>query len=170
MFSQIDLHQAYQQVPLEPGSKKYVVINMLKGLFQYTRLPFGISSAPGIFQHLMENILQGLPGVIVYLDDILVAGTSEEEHLMRLNEVLSQLEQARLREKEKCQFMVSSITFLGHRIDQERIHPLPEKVQAVTEAPLSKGVQELKAYFGLLSYYSKFILNIASTLTPLYHL
>ena len=171
MFSKIDLRQAYQQVPLEPESKKYVVINTLKGLFQYTRLPFGISSAPGIFQRLMENILQGLPGVVVYLDDILVAGASEEEHLMRLNQVLSRLEQAGLRaKKEKCQFMVSSITFLGHWIDHEGIHPLPEKIQAVTEAPLPKGVQELKAYLGLLSYYSKFIPNMASTLAPLYHL
>ena len=60
--------------------------------------------------------------------------------------------------------------FLGHQIDHEGIHPLPEKVQAVTETPLPKGIQELKAYLGLLSYYSKFIPNMASTLAPLYHL
>ena len=73
IFSKIDLSQAYQQLPLADESKKYVVINTLKGLFRYTRLPFGISSVPGIFQWVMENILQGIPNVIVYLDDILLS-------------------------------------------------------------------------------------------------
>ena len=85
VFSKIDLSQAYQQVPLEENSRKIVVINTQKGLFCYTRLPFGISSAPGIFQRVMENLLQGLTGVIVYIDDILIAGSNEEEHTRRLH-------------------------------------------------------------------------------------
>ena len=72
VFSKIDLSQAYQQLPLADKFKKYVVINTHKGLFRYTRLPFGISSAPGIFQRVMENILQGISNVTVYLDDILL--------------------------------------------------------------------------------------------------
>ena len=68
VFSKIDLSQAYQQVPLEEGSREYVVINTQKGLFRYTRLPFGVSSAPGIFQRVMESLMQGLPGVTVYID------------------------------------------------------------------------------------------------------
>ena len=70
-FTKLDLSQAYQQLPLHPDSRKYVVINTHKGLFQYTRLPYGISSAPGIFQKEMDNLLAGIPGVAVYLDDIL---------------------------------------------------------------------------------------------------
>ena len=72
VFSKIDLSQAYQQLPLADEFKKYVVINTHKGLFRYTRLPFGISSAPGIFQRVMENILQGISNVTVYLNDILL--------------------------------------------------------------------------------------------------
>ena len=83
MFLKIHLSQAYQQVPLEEGSRQYVVINTQKGLFRYTKLPFGVSSAPGIFQRVMDSLMQGLPGVTVYIDDILVAGATVEEHLSR---------------------------------------------------------------------------------------
>ena len=72
---------------LEEGSKKYVVINTHKGLFHHTRLPYGISSAPGIFQRVMDNLLQGIPGVVGYLDDILISAESESAHLQVLEEV-----------------------------------------------------------------------------------
>ena len=87
-FTKLDLSQAYLQLPLDEQSKKYVVINTHKGLFRYTRLPYGIASAPGIFQRVMENLLQGLSGVTVYLDDILITRSTEAEHLATLEEVL----------------------------------------------------------------------------------
>ena len=171
VFSKIDLSQAYQQVPLEENSRKIVVINTQKGLFRYTRLPFGISSAPGIFQRVMENLLQGLTGVIVYIDDILIAGSNEEEHTRRLEEVLSRLEKAGLRaQRSKCQFGVHSVSFLGHRIDGEGVHPLPDKVNAIKNAPTPQNVRQLKSYLGILSYYSKYLPNLSSTLAPLYQL
>ena len=81
-------------MPLDEAARKYVTINTQKGLFQYTRLPFGVSSAPAIFQRIMDNLLQGIPQVCVYLDDILVTGKSTEEHLKNLEEVLSRLRNA----------------------------------------------------------------------------
>ena len=70
LFSKLDLAHAYQQIPLAEESKRFVVINTHKGLYRYNRLPFGISSAPAIFQRMMEGILQGIPHVTVYIDDI----------------------------------------------------------------------------------------------------
>jgi len=90
------MSQAYQQLPLDKESRKFVVINTHRGLFQYNRFPFGVSSAPGIFQRVMESVLRGIQGVEVYLDDILISGRSEEQHLATLDEVLGRLEAAGL--------------------------------------------------------------------------
>ena len=92
-FTKLDLSQAYQQVILEPGSRKYVTINTHKRLYQYKRLPFGIASAPAIFQQIMEKILHGIPHVVIYLDDILITETSEDEHLNIIQKVLERFKQ-----------------------------------------------------------------------------
>ena len=76
-----DMSNTYLQLPLHSESKLYVTINPAKGLFQYNRLPFGVASAPAIFQRHMDTLLQGMKGVSVYLDDILIAGASIEENL-----------------------------------------------------------------------------------------
>ena len=113
-------------------SKTFVVINTHKGLF---RLLFGISAAPGIFQRVMDNILQGIPGVMVYLDDILITGPTVSEHLQSLETVLDRLAKAGLHiKKNKCRFMSSSVIYLGHKVDSEGLHPLPDKVRAIVEA------------------------------------
>ena len=170
-FTKIDLSHAYQQLSLDEKSKEYVVINTHKGLFRYTRLPFGVSSAPGIFQRVIESIIQGIPGVVAYIDDILITGPTEREHLAALEEVLSRLKNAGLRaRKEKCQFMVPSVTYLGYKISSEGIHPLPKKVAAIEEAPSPTCVMELKAYLGLLTYYGKFLPNVSTVLAPLHRL
>ena len=87
-FTKLDMSQAYLQVSLEEESKQYVTINTHRGLFQYNSLPFGISSAPAIFQRCMENLLRGCKGLSVYLDDILITGSNASEHLGNLNQVL----------------------------------------------------------------------------------
>ena len=107
-FTKLDMSQAYQQLVLDDDSKEVVTINTHKGLFCYQRLPFGVSSAPGISQRTMETILAGIPRVLVYLDDILITGSSQEEHVSNLKEVLSRLQQAGLRlRKDKCEFLLS---------------------------------------------------------------
>ena len=171
LFSKLDLSQAYQQLTLDEDSKKYVVINTHRGLFRYTRLPFGIASAPGIFQRVIESLFQGINGVVVYLDDILITGESDETHLKALDEVLSRLDRAGLRVKRsKYAFMRPSVTYLGHKIDSEGLHTLPERVRAVEEAPAPKSVSGLKSYLGMLTYYSKFLPNLSTTLHALYTL
>ena len=114
-FTKLDLSQAYLQIKLKEEARKYVVINTHKGLYQYTRLPYGVASAPGIFQRVMENVLRDLKNTIVYIDDILVTGRSEEDLIKNLKLVLARLQDAGLRlHKNKCLFMKPSVTYLGY--------------------------------------------------------
>ena len=120
---------------------------------------------------MIQSILQGIEGVVVYLDDILITGCSKEAHLQTLDEVLSRLDKAGLRVKRsKCEFMKESVTYLGHRIDAEGLHPLPDRVRAIKDAPTPDSVSKLKSYLGILTYYSKFLPNLSTTLHPLYKL
>ena len=132
-------------------------------------MPFGVASAPVIFQRMMESILQGLQYVCVYIDDILAIGTSDEEHLKSLSEVFSRLENACLRlKKEKCSFMLPEVQYLGHKILARRLEPSAEKAKAIREAPTPKNVTQLKSFLGAVNYYCKFLSNFADKLCPLY--
>ena len=168
LFSKIDLAHAYQQIPLSEESKKFVVINTHKGLYRYNRLPFGIASAPAIFQRMIEGILQGIPHVTVYIDDILVTGASDSEHLQNLQEVLTRLEKAGLKlKKDKCAFLLPAVEYLGHVISEEGLKPTADKVRALVEVPVPKDVTQLRSFLGLVNYYAKFLPNLSSALAPL---
>ena len=88
-------------------------------------LPFGVASAPVIFQRTMDTILQGTPQVLCYLDDILITGASQESHLHNLEEVLSRLQEYGIRiNASKCVFLQNSVEYLGHTIGSEGLHTL----------------------------------------------
>ena len=170
-FSKLDLAHAYQQVVLDEESKEVVTIKTHKGLYKVNRLPFRVASAPSLFQRIMENILQGLAGISVYIDDILVTGKTTEEHLANLEAVLSRLETAGLRLKQnKCAFLLPSVEYLGHRISAQGIQRTVDKVNAIQEAPKPQDVSQLRSFIGLVNYYSKFLPDVSSVLAPLYRL
>ena len=171
VFSKLDLAHAYLQLQLDEESRKLATISTHKGLFCYNRLPFGVSSAPAIFQRTMEGILKGIPYVHAYIDDILITGTSESEHLQILEQVLTRLEEVGMRLKEsKCQFLLPSVEYLGYRISGNGIQPTEEKLRAIRDAPIPRDLSQLKSFLGLLNYYGKFLPHLSSTLAPLYKL
>ena len=167
-FTKLDLRQAYQQLRLEDQSKTFTTINTHKGLYRYTRLPYGIASAPAMFQKTMDAILQGIPQVRCYIDDILVTGKDDALHLQHLQDVLNRLEKFGLRLKwSKCEFMKDSVEYLGYKIDAHGVHTVPSKVEAIANAPIPENPQQLRSFLGLVNYYGKFISNLASLVNPL---
>ena len=136
---------------MDENSQLFTTINTHKGLYCYNRLPFGVASALAIFQRAIEIILQGIPHVCVYLDDILITGANDDEHLQTLETVLSLLG-IRLKHN-KCSFMLTAIEYLGHKISAQGLQPISEKVQAIHEAPALKDITQLKSFLGLLNYY-----------------
>lgn len=167
-FSKLDLSHAYLQVPVNENSHKYLTITTHKGMFSYNRLPFGITSAPSIFQRVIEQVLQGLPYVICFLDDILVTGKDDGHHLTNLETVLSRLQKFGLHVKpEKSEFFKSSLEYLGHVIDAAGLHKSPDKLHAIAEAPAPVNVSQLGSFLGLINYYARFVPNLATILHPL---
>ncbi|UYV83534.1 K02A2.6-like [Cordylochernes scorpioides] len=171
VFSKLDLKDAYQQLVVDEETAELLAINTHKGLFKVNRLPFGVSCAPGIFQRRMESLIAKIPGVVVYLDDILVTGKDEMEHDLRLREVLKSIQRMGLAlKKEKCEFKKSSLIFLGCRIDAEGIHPTEEKCEAIKNFPKPENKKELQSFLGLLNFYSKFLKDRTTVLEPLHRL
>ena len=164
-FFNLDLSQAYHQILLDENSRKFVTINTHLGLSQYTRVPFGVASAPALFQKTTDTLLQGIPNTQRCLDDILITGKSDAEHLQNLGEVLKRLQNNGLRVKPaKCQFMESSVEYLGHRINASGIHTATKKVNAISKVPVPQNTQQLRSFLGLLHYYGKFLQDLSSLL------
>ena len=133
-FTKLDLSHAYSQLPLEEKSKEYVTINTHKGLFRYNRLPNGISSAPAIFHRTMETILQGIPHVAVYSNDIILTGATKAQHLDTLDMVLGRLEEAGMQHKRKKWTFLAGCVYPGHKIDQHGLYPVHYKVEAILKS------------------------------------
>ena len=171
VFTKLDLSSAYQQLQLSEDSKQYVTINTHKGLFQYQRLPFGVSTAPLIFQSVMDQILKGIDGVVCYLDDILISSKDLSSHLVTLKAVFERLKEHNvLIQKSKCEFGVDEVVYLGHRINKHGLQCTSEKVEAIHNAPVPTNVSELRTYLGMVTYYHKFIPNLANKFKALYDL
>ncbi|XP_024891589.1 uncharacterized protein K02A2.6-like [Temnothorax curvispinosus] len=168
-FSKIDLKEAYAQVLVSEESKQILTISTHRGLFQPNKLPYGIASAPGFFQRQMEQIFAGLPGISVFLDDIIITGKTLEETVQRTSQVLDKLSECGLKlKKEKCELLVRKIRYLGVEIDEHGVHAPQERVDAIDKAPAPTTKRELQAFLGMLNYYAKFIKNRATKLYPLY--
>ena len=148
VFSKIDLKNAYLQLPVDEGSQSFLVINTHKGLYKYKRLPFGLSSSPAIFQRFISQLLSPVEGVAVYFDDIIVSGSTQEEHDCRLKQVLEILQRANLNiNKLKSELNAKEIEYLGYLISGEGIKPSAKKIKAIMDAPSPNSVAEVQSFW-----------------------
>ena len=126
-ISKLDLKNAYLQLSVSEDSQKYLVMNTHMGLYKFHRLPFGLSSAPGIFQRFITELLADVEEVQVFLDDIVVVGITQEEHDKRLCKVLSILQNRNVKlNKSKCQISAKEVPYLGYILSGESVMPDPK--------------------------------------------
>ncbi len=138
------------------------------GLFEFTRMPFGLRNAGMTFQRLMDSLLGNLPFAFVYLDDILVASPDPSSHRRHLETVFAILQNNGLVvNADKCLFNLSEVDFLGHRLTSKGISPLPSRVQAIADFPQPPTVKHLQAFLGLFNFYRRFIPAAARIVQPL---
>ncbi|XP_040069533.2 uncharacterized protein LOC115325180, partial [Ixodes scapularis] len=166
-FSKLDLASAYHQVRLDPKSRDLTAFITHEGLFRFKRVCFGLASAPAAFQQVMSKILKDCPGVQFYLDDVIVYGSSPQEHDAHLREVLRRIKSAGMKLNRKAVFRVPTLSFLGHSLSAEGVAPLPSKIEAVLNFPTPSDPTQLKAFLGLVEYYSKFIPHCATVVEPM---
>ena len=170
-FSKLDLRSGYWQVEIREEDKHktaFTVGNL--GFYECNRMAFGLTNAPATFQRLMERTMGdlNLRECLIFLDDILIFSQNFEDHLERLERVLSKLKEHGLKLKpSKCEFFKTSVTYLGHVVSQSGVKTDPDKIQALASWPEPKNIEELRSFLGFTGYYRRFIKDYARIVKPL---
>ena len=166
-FSKIDLADAYLQIGIDDTSKRLLTINTHRGLYQYNRLCFGVKSAPGIFQQVIDTMLSGLHGVVSYLDDIIIVGKTEATHRENVINVIQRIQEWGFHIKtEKCRFLLPRIQYLGFIIDKEGRRPDPDKIDSIAKMPPPNDLTTLRSFLGMINYYGQFIRQMRQLRAP----
>lgn len=169
-FSVVDLFSGFHQVPLDKNSREITTFSTEQGSFQWKVLPFGLNVSPNSFSRMMSIAFSGLPPerAFLYIDDIIVVGKSENDHLSNLKSVFDILRKYNLKiNPEKCEFFKHEVTFLGHRCSAQGILPDDRKLKSVTEYARPHDKDAVRRFVAFANYYRKFIQNFAEISFPL---
>ena len=172
-FSCLDVASGYHQIPLKPEDKQKTAFSTEKGYFEFNRICFGLKGAPATFQRLMNRVLVGINGVksFVYLDDVIVIGTTIKEHEQNLCQIFERFKKHGLQlQPTKCEFLRREVVYLGNVITEEGVKPDPKKIQCVVNYPIPTNVKDVKSFLGFVGYYRSFIKNVSKKAKPLTNL
>ncbi|XP_055542831.1 uncharacterized protein K02A2.6-like [Wyeomyia smithii] len=167
-FSRLDITSAYHHVELHPDSRSVTTSMTSQGLMRFKRLMFGINCAPEIFQRIMTQMLAGIEGIIIYIDDVIISGRTLGEHDARLEEVLSVLKRNNaLLNKNKCVYRVKDIEVFGFKVSEAGISPSAEKTSAIKNFRVPQSTEEVRSFLGLVNFVGHFIPHLSTRTEPL---
>ncbi|XP_046844913.1 uncharacterized protein LOC124438758 [Xenia sp. Carnegie-2017] len=170
VFSTVDLKSAYHQVPIQKEEKKYTAFEANQRLYQFRRVPFGVTNGAAAFQRMMDNFIakECLEGTFVYLDNVTICGRDQAQHDINLEKFLQAARKRNLTfNQDKCSFSTTSICILGSIIANGEIKPDPARLRPLRELPVPRDLKEQKRIVGLFSYYSQWIKDFAAKVRPL---
>ena len=171
VFSKLDANYGFWQIPLATESRLLTTFITPFGHHCFNKLPFGISSAPELFQKWMEELLEGLEGVVCLMDNVLIFGWDRQEHDARLIKVLEQIQSAGVTlNAEKCELNKPSLKFLGHCINRDGVQADPDKTAAICQMTPPHSVFNLWRFVGMVNQIGKFSPNIAEISKSLHEL
>ncbi|KAI8498512.1 hypothetical protein Bbelb_237140 [Branchiostoma belcheri] len=167
-FSVVDARSGYWQICLDEESSKLTTFNTAFGRYRFTRLPFGVHSAQEVFQKQMDNIFQGLDGVEVIVDDILVHGPTLEEHNTRLRNMFQRARENRVKlNEDKCILASPEVGYFGHTLTKDGLKPDPKKIEAITGMKPPANKAEVMTMLGMVNYLAKFTPNLSEVTAPI---
>lgn len=169
-FSQIDLKSAYHQVPILPKEKIYTAFEACGNLYQFTRIPFGVTNGVAAFQRTLHHIIktENLKGTFAYLDDVTICGKNKEDHDENLRKFMEAAGKYNLTMNEqKCIFGTECINILGYTIHKGTIKPDKSRLEPLLNLPIPTDTATLKRALGLFAHYSKWIYNFSAKIQPL---
>jgi RNase H-like domain found in reverse transcriptase/Reverse transcriptase (RNA-dependent DNA polymerase) len=170
VFSKIDLRSGYHQIRMRPGDEWKTTFKTRDGLFEWLVMPFGLSNSPSTFMRLMNLVFKSFIDrfFVVYFDDIIVYSTDESERLEHLRQVFKALAEQKLYiNLKKCEFLTSSLVFLGYVISAEGIHVDHFKVDAIISWPTPANIHDVRSFHGLASFYRRFIRDSSTLVSPI---
>ena len=170
-FSVIDMKSGYHQVSIEEDHKERTAFTVgALGFYEFSKMPFGLASSPAVYQRLMEECLgdYNMNICVIYLDDLVIFADTYEEHLERLDKVLTRLHECKLKlAAEKCFFLQKKVKFLGHVVSERGVETDPDKIERVKNWPTPTNPDELRSFLAFAGYYRRFVKDFSKIAKPL---